>query len=146
VTSDIGPAPRGELGRLLGAVAAFEVGNVAATLLIVRATELRTPVDSATRAAELALILYTGYNVAATLASFPAGHQHDERQVLPVVSSGARGCSIGREGSRCGRSPCVPRYWRDIAIRISLSVSVMRSPLTSTVTVCRVPVNRNGDL
>ena len=36
-------------------------------------------------------------------------------------------------------------YCRAIATRISLSVSVMRSPDRSTVTVCRVPVNRNGD-
>src|SRR5205814_3056705 len=34
------PVLRGRLGRLLAAVAAFEVGNVAATLLILRATEL----------------------------------------------------------------------------------------------------------
>jgi hypothetical protein len=31
------------LGRLLAAVGAFEVGNVAATLLILRATDLLTP-------------------------------------------------------------------------------------------------------
>jgi hypothetical protein len=31
-----------------------------------------------------------------------------------------------------------------MAIRISLSVSVMRSPLRSTVTLYSVPVNRNG--
>ena len=36
-------------------------------------------------------------------------------------------------------------YCRAMASRISLSVSVMRSPDRSTVTVCRVPVNRNGD-
>jgi hypothetical protein len=36
------------------------------------------------------------------------------------------------------------RHWRDMAMRISLSVSVMRSPLRSTVTPCRVPVKRNG--
>jgi MFS family permease len=73
----IRPVLRGELGRLLGAVAAFEVGNVAATLLILRATELRTPLDGATRAAELALILYTGHNLAAIFVSFPAGRSLD---------------------------------------------------------------------
>ena len=35
-------------------------------------------------------------------------------------------------------------YWRAMAIRISLSVSVMRSPDRSMVTVCRVPVNGKG--
>ena len=71
------PVLRGELGRLLAAVAAFEVGNIAATLLILRATELRSPLDGATRAAEVALVLHTGYNIAATLASFPAGRVSD---------------------------------------------------------------------
>src|ERR1700741_1301431 len=33
-------------------------------------------------------------------------------------------------------------YCRDIAIRISDSLSVIRSPLTSTVTSCRTPVKR----
>ena len=54
------PVLSGRLGRLLLAVAAFEVGNVAATLLLLRATELRTPIDGATRATQVALVLYTG--------------------------------------------------------------------------------------
>jgi hypothetical protein len=33
---------QGELGRVIGAVAAFEMGNIAATLLILHATELLT--------------------------------------------------------------------------------------------------------
>ena len=37
-----------------------------------------------------------------------------------------------------------PGYCRAMAMRISLSVSVMRSPDRSTVTVYRVPVKRNG--
>jgi hypothetical protein len=37
-------------------------------------------------------------------------------------------------------------YWRAIAMRIWLSVSSIRSPETSTVTLCRVPVNRKGDV
>jgi len=36
-------------------------------------------------------------------------------------------------------------YCRAIAIRISLSLSWMRSPETSTVTLCNVPVNGKGD-
>ena len=56
------------------ASAAFEFGNVAATLLILRATELLTPGRSHTSAAQLALVLYAAYNLAATLASIPAGH------------------------------------------------------------------------
>lgn len=71
------PVLRGDLGRLMGAVAAFEVGNVAATLLILRATELLTPVRGAAAATTLALVLYTLYNVAATAASLPAGRVAD---------------------------------------------------------------------
>jgi hypothetical protein len=36
----------------------------------------------------------------------------------------------------------LPGYWRAIAARISLSLSMMSSPDTSTVTECNVPVNR----
>jgi MFS family permease len=72
------PALRGQLGRLLGAVAAFEVGNVAATLLILRATELLNPGSGTAAATTIALVLYTGYNLAATLASVPAGRLADQ--------------------------------------------------------------------
>jgi MFS family permease len=85
------PVLRGGLGRLIGAVAAFEVGNVAATLLILRATELRAPGDGTTRAAQIALVLYTGYNLAATLASFPAGRLADRlgpRGPVRVLTAG----------------------------------------------------------
>jgi MFS family permease len=71
------PVLRGELGRLMGAVAAFEAGNVAATLLILRATELLTPDHGNKTATTLALALYTLYNVAATVASLPAGRLAD---------------------------------------------------------------------
>jgi MFS family permease len=67
----------GRLGRLLGAVTAFEVGNVAATLLILRATELLTPAHGATTATTTAIGLYVAYNAAATLASVPAGRLSD---------------------------------------------------------------------
>lgn len=79
------PVLTGPLGRLLVAVAAFEVGNVAATLLILRATELLTPRHGATTATTLALALYTGYNIAATVTSVPAGRLSDRLgEVGPV--------------------------------------------------------------
>jgi len=71
------PVLRGRLGRLLAAAAAFEAGNVAATLLILRATELLTPGHGTRQATTLALVLYTGYNIAATLASVAAGRISD---------------------------------------------------------------------
>lgn len=73
----IRPVLHGELGHLLGAVGAFEVGNVAATLLILRATELLTPQHGSKTATTLALGLYVLYNLAATLASLPAGRLSD---------------------------------------------------------------------
>ena len=61
-------------------VSAFEAGNIAATLLILRATEL-LPTGARTRSrggSEFALLLYALYNLAATLASVPAGGQADK--------------------------------------------------------------------
>jgi MFS family permease len=71
------PVLRGRLGRLIAAIACFEVGNVAATLLILRATEQLTPGHGIKTATSLALLLYTGYNLAATAASVPAGRAAD---------------------------------------------------------------------
>jgi MFS family permease len=76
------------LGRLLAAVGAFEVGNVAATLLILRASELLTPGHGQQAAAQLALVLYTSYNLAATLASVPAGRLTDRRGARLVLAAG----------------------------------------------------------
>ena len=85
------PVLRGELGRLLAAIAAFEVGNVAATLLILRATELLTPAHGAATATTIALGLYVAYNLAATLASIPAGQLSDrlgDRGPIRVLAAG----------------------------------------------------------
>jgi MFS family permease len=91
------PVLRGELGRLMGAVAAFEVGNVAATLLILRATELLTPDHGTKTATTLALGLYTAYNVAATVASVPAGRLADRlgaRGPVLVLATGVAAFAV----------------------------------------------------
>jgi MFS family permease len=62
-------------------VTAFELANVAATLLILRATELIAPGEAYSRTA---VLLYAGYNVAATLIAVPAGHLTDRRDA-PLV-------------------------------------------------------------
>ena len=77
----------------MAAAAAFEFGNLAATLLILRATDLLQPGRSHTSAAQLALVLYAGYNLAATLASIPAGHAGDRRGMLTVLTAGV-GCFL----------------------------------------------------
>jgi MFS family permease len=76
------------LGRLLAAVGAFEVGNVAATLLILRASELLAPGHGSQAAAQLALVLYAGYNLAATLASVPAGRLADRHGARLILAAG----------------------------------------------------------
>lgn len=85
----IRPLLHGSLGRLLVAAAAFELGNLAATLLILRATELLEPGRSHSSAAQLALVLYALYNLAATVVSFPAGHLGDRRGMLVILAGGA---------------------------------------------------------
>jgi len=85
------PVLRGRLGRLLLAVAAFELGNAAATLLILRATNLLQPGHGHHRAVQLAIVLYAVYNAAAMVTSVPAGHVTDRRGATSVLVSGALG-------------------------------------------------------
>jgi MFS family permease len=98
------PVLHGQLGRLLAGVSAFEVGNVAATLLILRATELLTPGRGQTRAAIVALWLYTAYNVAATLASVPAGRLADRRGPTRALLLGVGLFTLAYSGFAAGPS------------------------------------------
>ena len=83
------PVLRGRLGRLMVGVSAFEAANVAATLLILRATELFEAGRDTDRAVQLALWLYVAYNVAATVASPLAGRWVDRRGAVSVLTAGA---------------------------------------------------------
>jgi len=78
----------GDLGRLLGAVLASELANIAVTLLILRATDLLTPGHGTDTAAQLALGLYIAYNIAATVISGPAGRLGDRRSPVGVLAGG----------------------------------------------------------
>jgi MFS family permease len=82
------PLLHGGLGRLLGAMGAFEVGNVAATFFILRATTLFAPSHGQNGAVELALILYVIYNATAAAVSIPAGRFGDRHGHLFVVIAG----------------------------------------------------------
>lgn len=82
------PVLRGRLGRTLTAVGVFELGNVAATLMILRATDLLDQSRGHQRAVALALVLYALYNLAATLASIPAGRAGDRRGHTVVLAAG----------------------------------------------------------
>lgn len=70
-------------------ITAFEVGNCAATLLILRATDLFRPDRSQDRATQLALLLYVVYNLAATLVSVSAGRHGDRHGAPRVLAAGA---------------------------------------------------------
>jgi MFS family permease len=84
----IRPLLKGRLGRLWVPVTAFEAGNLATTLLILRATELFTPADGLESATRTALLLYAGHNLAATLVSIPAGKAADRWGYRPVLGVG----------------------------------------------------------
>ena len=84
----IRPVMRGDLGRLLGGISVFEAGNCAATLLILRATELLEPGRGIEGAAKAGLLLYALHNLAATLASFPAGRLSDRVGSVRVLTVG----------------------------------------------------------
>lgn len=84
----IRPVLHGPLGRLLGAVTAFELGNAAATLLILRATNLLSPGHGHDSAVKLAVLLYAAYNAAAMVTSIPAGHATDRRGATAVLVTG----------------------------------------------------------
>lgn len=88
----IRPVLAGELGRLMAGVTAFEVGNIAATLLILRAFSQLDANHSTKTATTLALALYVLYNLAATIASLPAGRLADRlgaRGPILILCAGA---------------------------------------------------------
>ena len=87
----IRPVLSGSLGRLFIGMGAFEFGNAAATLMILRATELLAPSHGGRSAAQISLLLYVAYNAAGTLASLPGGQLSDRRGPIRslVVGAGA---------------------------------------------------------
>ena len=96
------PVLRAGMTRLFVGMGAFEFGNCAATLLILRATELLQPAHGQDTAARIGVLLYVAYNAAATLASVPAGHIGDRRgsRVTLVISA-----------ARSWRRTCCSRAW-----------------------------------
>ena len=101
------PVLRAGLGRLMLAVSAFELGNVAATLLILRATELLAPSEGVDTATRTALLLYIAYNVAATLTSVPAGHLSDRTSPRLVLGGGVLAFLVSY-GTFAATGPSVP--------------------------------------
>ncbi len=71
-------------------VAAFEVGNMATTLLILRATDLlHANGRSVAAATSLAVLIYAGHNLVASLIAYGGGHWIDRTGPRRVFATGA---------------------------------------------------------
>jgi MFS family permease len=87
---------RAGLGRVLIPIACFELGNVATTLLILRATGLLTSGGRDLAAAtSVAILFYAGHNAMAAAASPIAGHLCDRRSPWLVFGLGAVAYAVG---------------------------------------------------
>jgi len=86
------------LGRLFAGMTAFEMANVAATLLILRATEVLTPEHGHDKAAVIALGLYVVYNFVATVTSLLAGRMSDQRPPQHVMVFGVASFAVSYLG------------------------------------------------
>jgi MFS family permease len=98
VQLQVRPVLQGRLRPLFAGIGAFEFGNCAATLLILRATELLTPGRSHTSAATTALWLYVSYNAAATIASVPAGRHADRTTPRRTLAIGVMAFGLAYAG------------------------------------------------
>jgi MFS family permease len=83
------PLMQGPLGRLFLGIGAFELGNMAATFMILRATELLQPSRGIDGAAQLGIALYVLYNIAGAVSSLPAGRTADALGMRPLLIAGA---------------------------------------------------------
>ncbi len=92
------PVLHGRLGRLLLSISAFEIGNAAATLLILRATDLLDGGYGHNHATEIALGLYAGYNLAGVAASLVGGRLGDRRGMLRVLALGVASFAFAYAG------------------------------------------------
>lgn len=100
---DFGALRRAGMLRAMTPVALFSLGNVATTLLILRATQLLTTDGrSLTAATQLAVLLYAGHNVVAALASLAGGSAVDRWGPRPVFAGAAAAYVLGYLGFAVG--------------------------------------------
>lgn len=92
------PVLQGKLRPMFAGIGAFEFGNCAATLLILRATELLQPGHGRDRATTIALALYVTYNTAATITSLAAGRHSDRTNATRVLIIGVAAFGIAYLG------------------------------------------------
>lgn len=82
--------------RALLPVALFEFGNIAATLLILRTTQLfSSPLRSLTAATSLAILVYACHNVVASVTSLLAGRWYDRTGPRAVFATAAAAYFVG---------------------------------------------------
>jgi len=87
---NLGELRRAGLASVLVAPTLFELGNIASSLLILRATELlHTDGRSVTAATSLAILLYAAHNLLATGAAVAAGTLIDRRSTRAAMIVGA---------------------------------------------------------
>lgn len=88
LTFKVRPVLQGRLGRFLAGVSLFEAANMAATLMILRATDVLTPAHGRDGAVKTAIGLYVAYNLAATIVSVPGGRHGDRHGMVRVFAAG----------------------------------------------------------
>jgi MFS family permease len=76
---EVGALREAGILRALAPVTLFELGNCAATLLILRATGLLGSGRSVSDAAAVAALLFAAHNLVGSALSYPAGHAVDRR-------------------------------------------------------------------
>jgi MFS family permease len=99
------PVLKGQLGRVMAGFTVFEMGNVTATRLILRATDVLTPGRGVDGATQISIALYVVYNIAATITLLPAGGFVDKlgpRRPLLVTAAGVAAFLLA---TACSRSP-----------------------------------------
>jgi MFS family permease len=93
---NIGELHRAGLTRILAAPTLFEFGNLATSLLILRATDLlHTDGRSLATATSIAVLLYAGHNLVATVTAFWAGHVIDADSPRSAMAVGAATYLVG---------------------------------------------------
>ncbi|MHB1487234.1 MAG: MFS transporter [Acidimicrobiales bacterium] len=100
-------------------IALFEFGNVATTLLILRSTQLlQVGGRSIAAATSLAIVVYAGHNVFASVVAFLGGHWIDRANPRVVFATGAAIYVLAYAGFSVG-----PHTWWGLLIAFSLAGS-----------------------
>jgi MFS family permease len=105
------------LARAMLPVAMFECGNLATTLLILRATQLlHNGSRAAAAAASLAILIYAAHNALAALVAYAGGHWLDRVGPRTVFAAGAGLYVLAYVGFAAG-----PSFWPLLLVCFSLA-------------------------